>query len=126
MSEIANAVGADVVLVSGKDQAGLFFTVHAAIPPPLDINYSFPLADLLARSPCSRVKPGSAIALPAVPRRRAGALRGESLCRRRAQERRWERPSACCSVIVKPAMPRMEKKMGLLRLLARSPVVNWR
>lgn len=46
VSEIANAVGADFVLVSGKDQAGLFFTVHAAYPASLDINsYSFPLAD---------------------------------------------------------------------------------
>ena len=46
VSEIANAVGADFVLVSGKDQAGLFFTVHAAFPASLDINsYSFPLAD---------------------------------------------------------------------------------
>ena len=43
VSEIANAVGADFVLVSGKDQAGLFFTVHAAYPASLDINaYSFP------------------------------------------------------------------------------------
>ena len=61
VSEIANAVGADFVLISGKDQAGLFFTVHAAYPASLDINsYSFPLADTpgeIAPGSCSPMQP---------------------------------------------------------------------
>ena len=58
VSEIANAVGADFVLVSGKDQAGLFFTVHAAYPASLDINsYSFPLADARSLTPLLNVRP---------------------------------------------------------------------
>ena len=34
VSEIANAVGADFVLVSGQGSGRAVFTVHAAYPPP--------------------------------------------------------------------------------------------
>ncbi|GKQ66100.1 GGDEF domain-containing protein [Aeromonas caviae] len=120
VSEIANAVGADFVLVSGKDQAGLFFTVHAAYPASLDINaYSFPLADTPGEIAMQQGEawfsdrtrqlfPHAAVLERCEVRAYAGvALKnaeGETI--------------GLCSVMFKRAMPRMEKIVGLLRLLA--------
>ncbi|WP_324041776.1 putative bifunctional diguanylate cyclase/phosphodiesterase [Aeromonas caviae] len=120
VSEIANAVGADFVLVSGKDQAGLFFTVHAAYPAFLDINaYSFPLADTPGEIAMQQGEawfsdrtrqlfPHAAVLERCEVRAYAGvALKnaeGETI--------------GLCSVMFKRAMPRMEKIVGLLRLLA--------
>ncbi|MFA7260580.1 MAG: hypothetical protein WC013_13850, partial [Aeromonas bestiarum] len=45
VSEIAAAVRADFVLISGRDQAGLFFKVHAAYPASLDTtSFTFPVS----------------------------------------------------------------------------------
>ncbi len=120
VSEIANAVGADFVLISGKDQAGLFFTVHAAYPASLDINsYSFPLADTPGEIVMQQGEawfsdrtrelfPHAAVLERCQVRSYAGvalkSAEGETL--------------GLCSVMFKRATPRMDKIMGLLRLLA--------
>ena len=120
VSEIANAVGADFVLVSGKDQAGLFFTVHAAYPASLDINsYSFPLADTPGEIAMQQGEawfsdrtrelfPHAAVLERCRVRGYAGvalkSAEGETI--------------GLCSVMFKRATPRMDKIMGLLRLLA--------
>ena len=120
VSEIANAVGADFVLVSGKDQAGLFFTVHAAYPASLDINsYSFPLADTPGEIAMQQGEawfsdrtrelfPHAAVLERCQVRGYAGvalkSAEGETI--------------GLCSVMFKRATPRMDKIMGLLRLLA--------
>jgi len=103
VSEIANVLGADFVLVSGKDQAGLFFTVHSAYPASLDINsYSFPLAATPGEIAMQQGEAWfSDRALELFPLKSA---EGETL--------------GLCSVMFKRAMPRMDKVMRLLRLLA--------
>ncbi len=120
VSEIAKAVGADLVLISGQDQTGLFFTVHAAHPASLDIgSYSFPLAgtpgeivmqqgEAWFNDRIRQLFPHAAVLERCQVKGYAGVAlkdaQGETV--------------GLCSVMFKRAMPSMDKIMGLLRLLA--------
>ena len=118
--EIATAVEADLALISGRDHAGLSFTVHAAHPASLDIgSYYFPLAgtpgeivmqqgEAWFNDRVCQLFPHSAVLEGWQIKAYAGiALKnaqGETL--------------GLCSVMFKRAIPSMDKLMGLLRLLA--------
>ncbi|MCH7372600.1 GGDEF domain-containing phosphodiesterase [Aeromonas sp. MR16] len=120
VSEIAKAVEADLVLVSGGDHSGLFFTIHAAHPASLDIDsYSFPLAgtpgeivmqqgEAWFNDRIRQLFPHAAVLERCQVKGYAGVAlkdaQGETV--------------GLCSVMFKRAMPSMDKVMGLLRLLA--------
>ncbi|MFQ2204502.1 EAL domain-containing protein [Aeromonas hydrophila] len=120
VSEIAAAVGADFVLISGRDQAGLSFKVHAAHPASLDItNFSFPVSATLGEITlqegetwfCDRVQqlfPHAAVLQAWHIQAYAGialkSAQGETV--------------GICSVLFKRPLTNMDKVMGLLRLLA--------
>ncbi|KER65135.1 diguanylate phosphodiesterase [Aeromonas hydrophila] len=120
VSEIAAAVGADFVLISGRDQAGLSFKVHAAHPASLDItNFSFPVSATLGEitlqegetwfsDRVQQLFPHAAVLQAWHIQAYAGialkSAQGETV--------------GICSVLFKRPLTNMDKVMGLLRLLA--------
>lgn len=120
VSEIAAAVGADFVLISGRDQAGLSFKVHAAHPASLDItNFSFPVSATLGEitlqegetwfsGRVQQLFPHAAVLQAWHIQAYAGialkSAQGETV--------------GICSVLFKRPLTNMDKVMGLLRLLA--------
>lgn len=120
VSEIAAAVGADFVLISGRDQAGLSFKVHAAHPVSLDItNFSFPVSATLGEitlqegetwfsDRVQQLFPHAAVLQAWHIQAYAGialkSAQGETV--------------GICSVLFKRPLTNMDKVMGLLRLLA--------
>ncbi|EIS3741801.1 EAL domain-containing protein [Aeromonas hydrophila] len=120
VSEIAAAVGADFVLISGRDQAGLSFKVHAAHPASLDItNFSFPVSATLGEitlqegetwfsDRVQQLFPHAAVLQAWQIQAYAGialkSAQGETV--------------GICSVLFKRPLTNMDKVMGLLRLLA--------
>ncbi|WP_324016251.1 sensor domain-containing phosphodiesterase [Aeromonas hydrophila] len=120
VSEIAAAVGADFVLISGRDQAGLSFKVHAAHPASLDItNFSFPVSATLGEitlqegeawfsDRVQQLFPHAAVLQTWHIQAYAGialkSAQGETV--------------GICSVLFKRPLTNMDKVMGLLRLLA--------
>ncbi|MFM4859146.1 EAL domain-containing protein [Aeromonas hydrophila] len=120
VSEIAAAVGADFVLISGRDQAGLSFKVHAAHPASLGItNFSFPVSATLGEitlqegetwfsDRVQQLFPHAAVLQAWHIQAYAGialkSAQGETV--------------GICSVLFKRPLTNMDKVMGLLRLLA--------
>ena len=120
VSEIAAAVGADFVLISGRDQAGLSFKVHAAHPASLDTtNFSFPVSATLGEitlqegetwfsDRVQQLFPHAAVLQAWHIQAYAGialkSAQGETV--------------GICSVLFKRPLTNMDKVMGLLRLLA--------
>ncbi|ONG07114.1 diguanylate phosphodiesterase [Aeromonas hydrophila] len=120
VSEIAAAVGADFVLISSRDQAGLSFKVHAAHPASLDItNFSFPVSATLGEitlqegetwfsDRVQQLFPHAAVLQAWHIQAYAGialkSAQGETV--------------GICSVLFKRPLTNMDKVMGLLRLLA--------
>ncbi|HDX8358713.1 TPA: EAL domain-containing protein [Aeromonas hydrophila] len=120
VSEIAAAVGADFVLISGRDQAGLSFKVHAAHPASLDItNFSFPVSATLGEitlqegetwfsDRVQQLFPHAAV----LQARHIQAYAGIALKSAQGET------VGICSVLFKRPLTNMDKVMGLLRLLA--------
>ncbi|MFM4902224.1 putative bifunctional diguanylate cyclase/phosphodiesterase [Aeromonas hydrophila] len=120
VSEIAAAVGADFVLISGRDQAGLSFKVYAVHPASLDItNFSFPVSATLGEitlqegetwfsDRVQQLFPHAAVLQAWHIQAYAGialkSAQGETV--------------GICSVLFKRPLTNMDKVMGLLRLLA--------
>ncbi|MDM5064723.1 EAL domain-containing protein [Aeromonas salmonicida] len=120
VSEIAAAIGADFVLISGRDQAGLFFKVHAAHPASLDTtSFTFPVSatpgeitlqegEAWFSDRVQQLFPHASVLQAWHIQAYAGiALKnaqGETI--------------GICSVLFKRPLANMDKVMGLLRLLA--------
>lgn len=120
VSEIANAVGADLVLISGQDPSGLFFTIHATHPATLDIgSYSFPLAstpgEIVMQQGEAWFNDRTRQLFPHAAVLERWQIRGYAgIALKNAQGETM----GLCSVMFKRAMPSMDKIMQLLRLLA--------
>ncbi|QXC07736.1 bifunctional diguanylate cyclase/phosphodiesterase [Aeromonas sp. FDAARGOS 1408] len=120
VSEIAAAVGADFVLISGRDQAGLSCKVHATYPASLDTTrFSFPVSTTLGEitlqegeawfsDRVQQLFPHAAVLQAWQIQAYAGialkSAQGETV--------------GICSLLFKRPLTNMDKVMGLLRLLA--------